>query len=62
MAGGGVVEEVGAVCWCDSEMEFWVLLADCFDNDFVAVDAGSGGVVVEGTVDAVVGSGEGLQG
>lgn len=54
MAGGGVVEKVGAVGWSDSEVKFGILFADGFHYDFVAVDARGGGVVVEGVVDAIV--------
>ncbi len=60
MAGGGIVEKIGAVGRSDGEMKFRILFANGFDYDFVAVDARGGGVVVEGAVDAVVCLGERL--
>lgn len=62
MACSGVVEKIDSVGWGDGEVEFRVLPPNRLDYDLVAIDAGCGGIVIEGAVDAVVGFGDGLRG
>lgn len=56
MTGSGEAEEVGGVSGADGQMEIGILLAQGGIENDIGVCARSGGVVVEGVVDAVIGS------
>ncbi len=49
----GIGEEVALVRRGDGEVKGGVLLADCLNEDYIAVDTRGGGVVVELFVDCV---------
>lgn len=57
MPGCGKFEEVADVRRGNGEVEGGVLLADCVDEDYIAIDARSGGIIVELFVDSVMGRG-----
>ena len=51
----GIGEKVALVRRDNGEVEGRVLFADCLNKDYIAVDTGGGGVVVEFSVDCVTG-------
>ena len=55
MPGRGVVEEVALGGRDNGEMEGGILLANCVDEDYIAVDTRGGGIIVELFVDSVAG-------
>ena len=56
MTGGGEAEQVGGVSGADGQMEVGIFLAQGGIENDIGICARSGGVVVEGVVDAVIGS------
>ena len=53
----GIVEKVALVSRNNGEVEGGVLLANCVDKDYIAIDARSGRIVVIFSVDSVMGRG-----
>lgn len=51
----GIAKEVALESSNNGEVEGRVLLANCVDKDYIAVDAGGSGIVVELFVDCVTG-------
>lgn len=57
MPGRCIGEKVALVRRHNGEVEGGVLLADCVDKDYIAIDAGGGGVLVVLFVNCVMGRG-----